>query len=435
MPEPKMRTSPTEAWLLVGQLDGRASLPAPMDMLGGVSHLMRLACEASMAGCTRVIVVSSDAIDLAAVQSDPRFKNATLTLARTAPTGGPEDAILVIRGDRVFHRDMPKAVIRAWNESTADVAKIIGAEHDAVLVTDRTLASRLHAVAPEPHGIQEELARHETATAAVPYFGFTAKPTTPAEVRTAERTLIWSLRKSADGMVAKLINRRISHPITYLLRNTPISPNHVTAVALLCAIVGGIVISRGSYLAGAIGMFLVNFGSIVDGVDGEIARLRYQFSQSGQWFDTIADDVATVAYTTGCMISLRASGAAWVMPLWAVATSCFLLTQGTQYFLIRVVYKSGDLAAIPWAFQSSAFLSQQPTGFWPRLRANIPKMLKRDFAVAMFTLAAFLGFLEVPLLGFSTGAIIFFGVFVTQFARNFRTLPRRRALGADIHTT
>ncbi|HEY4182060.1 MAG TPA: CDP-alcohol phosphatidyltransferase family protein [Kofleriaceae bacterium] len=426
---PTEHTAPTEAWLLMGRIDGRAALPAPLDELGGVSHLLRLACEAAMAGCKRVFVIwnESTPLDLSAVQNDRRF-SATLTLVSTPPAGDAHDSVLVVRGDRVFHRDMPKAAIRAWNGSAGHVAKVDGAEHDAVFVSTRETAASVAAVAADAQGIQAQLDRYaaETSVAPVPYLGFTAAPLDRAGVRKAERSLVWSLRKSADGIAAKLINRHISLPITYLIRRVPILPNHVTAIALLCAIAGGVVISRGGYLMGAIGMLLVNLGSIVDGIDGELARLRFQFSRAGQWFDTVADDLANIAYTTGIMVSLSSTSlSSWSTPLWAIATTCFVLTQGTQYYLIRVVYNSGDLAAIPWAFQSSEFLSQQPKGVWPWITATAPKMLKRDFAVTVFTLAACLGHVEVPLIGFAGGAIIFFCVFATQFARNFRSLPRR----------
>jgi phosphatidylglycerophosphate synthase len=217
--------------------------------------------------------------------------------------------------------------------------------------------------------------------------------------------------------------------MTWLLMRTRVLPNHVTLAALACAIAGAVVISRGGYAAGAAGMLLVELGSIVDGVDGELARLKFLFSRTGQWLDTVVDDVANVCYSTGIMLNLTAAGVTWAQPLWLAATIGFVLTQSSQYWLITRVYHSGDLAAIPWAFQSTAFLSQRPRGVWPWLKATAPKLLKRDSAVTIFTIFALAGHLDWVLVAYCTGALVFFVVFFVQFARNAGAV--RRALRRD----
>ena len=110
----------------------------------------------------------------------------------------------------------------------------------------------------------------------------------------------------------------------------------------------------------------------------------------------------------------------------ATALGCFAVTQTTQYLLISLVYKSGDLAAIPWAFQSHEFLSARPTGFVAWVKATVPKMLKRDFALTMFVVFALIGRLDAILLVFSAGAIAFFVVFWIQFLRNRQSVRAAR---------
>src|SRR5262249_28320561 len=121
-------------------------------------------------------------------------------------------------------------------------------------------------------------------------------------------------------------------------------------------------------------------------------------------------------YVSGVMVSLATTGATWAIPLGLAALGAFAMTQLAQYTLIRFVYRSGDLAAIPWAFQSAATLSR--TGW----RAAIPQLLKRDFVVSLFVAFAALGHLDWILVTFATGAFIFFAVFIVQLARNWRTL-------------
>ena len=434
-----MRHAPREGWILAGTLDGRPAAPGLLEELAGIPHALRLAGELALAGIARITVVwcgGGAPPDLGAIAADPRLASrARLTVATEPPAGDDADAIAVVRADRVFHRDMPKQAIAAWRgvrEPGARLAKVAGDEHDAVLVADRAAARRLAARAAEAGGIAAEVAALATApggiaTAPVPYLGFTTAAEGARARRRAERQLVWSLRKSADGIAAKLLNRHVSLPISWLLCRTPVHPNHVTIVAFLCALAGGITLSRGGYLAGVIGMLLVELGSIVDGIDGELARLKFLFSRLGQWLDTVADDLGNIAYTTGAAVNLHLAGATWAAPLAAAAVTAFALTQGTQYYLIARVYRSGDLAAIPWAFQSSEFLSQRPRGLVPWVKATVPKLLKRDFAVTLFTISAIAGHLEVILLVFSAGAFAFFAVFFVQLARNWRSIQGHRA--------
>jgi 1L-myo-inositol 1-phosphate cytidylyltransferase / CDP-L-myo-inositol myo-inositolphosphotransferase len=427
-----MRTGPSEGWILAGVLDGVDAAPALAENVAGLPYVLRLALDLAVAGAKRIIVLWQGPADppaLDAILADKRLTSrAQVTVASAPPTGDDADAVVVLRADRVYHRDMPKQAIAAWKSSTAPVAVIAGAEHDAVTVTDRAGARRLAEAALRPGGLADARARAtDVATAEVPYKGFTTAAPDRRALRRAERRLVWSLRKSADGIAAKLLNRHISLPFTWLLMRTPVHPNHSTVVAFLCAVVGAVIIGQGGWAAGALGMFFVELGSIVDGIDGELARLKYLFSRVGQWMDTVSDDLANIAYVTGITINLTAAGTTWALPLGVVALTCFAITQSTQYYLITTVYKSGDLAAIPWAFQSSEFLSSRPTGLVATIKATIPKMLKRDFAVTMFFVFALIGHLEVILLIFSAGAIAFFLVFWVQFFRNLESVRAARA--------
>ena len=201
--------------------------------------------------------------------------------------------------------------------SESRIAKVAGDEHDGVVVTDRATATVLARVAAEPGKLAAALHQRaprcnrmgstpsdDVALAPVPYLGFTTAAADRSALRRAERRLVWSLRKSADGIASKLLNRHLSLPITWLLMRTRVIPNHVTLTALVCALIGSVVIAQGGYAAGAAGMLLVELGSIIDGVDGELARLKFLFSRAGQWLDTIVDDVANICYSGGIMLTL-----------------------------------------------------------------------------------------------------------------------------------
>ena len=420
-----MSRTPKEGWILAGRLDATRVVPSPFEAVAGVSHLLRTALELALAGCTRIVVVwqgEDSAPDISGIAADARLASrAKLELAQNAPEEGTSETILIARGDRIFHRDIPKILAREIASGSLASAEIAGDEYDAVFAADRKVALELATASASAGGLAVSIealrASGRVGSCEPPWLGFSVAASSPSEVRRAEKLLVRSLKKTADGYAARVFNRHISLFFTSFLMRTRIHPNVITMLAFASAFSGGLVIAGGGYWHGVVGMLLVEWGSIVDGIDGELARLTCRFSKLGQWMDTVTDDISNVCYWTGCMLSLREMGVEWAFPVWLVAVCLFSITQLTQYFLIAVIYKSGDLAAIPWAFQSSEFLSSRPVGFWPRIKAGIPKFLKRDFAVSLFVVCAFAGRLDIVLLISAAGAVGFFVAFAIQFAR------------------
>jgi len=56
---------------------------------------------------------------------------------------------------------------------------------------------------------------------------------------------------------------------------------------------GCALIATGGYAAAVAGFGLAQLQSVLDGCDGELARVRFQQSAIGEWLDTITDDVLT----------------------------------------------------------------------------------------------------------------------------------------------
>jgi hypothetical protein len=117
----------------------------------------------------------------------------------------------------------------------------------------------------------------------------------------AEWALIRRMNKSFEGPVDALINWRFSMRITRLLarRSLAVTPNHVTIVAILVGLVASWLASRGDRAAFAAAGVLLECNSILDSCDGELARLRYQYSKLGQWLDNLSDDVVDNLFGRG----------------------------------------------------------------------------------------------------------------------------------------
>jgi len=122
---------------------------------------------------------------------------------------------------------------------------------------------------------------------------------TPAMRREAERRLGQALRKATDGPISRMINRRISVPISLMLARTRITPDQISVFNLLLGIVAGLLFASTSYAVLVAAGILLQVASILDGCDGEVARVTLRTSPHGQWMDTITDNISYVALLTG----------------------------------------------------------------------------------------------------------------------------------------
>ncbi|MFV2064788.1 MAG: HAD hydrolase-like protein [Chloroflexota bacterium] len=114
---------------------------------------------------------------------------------------------------------------------------------------------------------------------------------TPQDRAMAERLLSSQLTKPNDGWVASHLNRPLSRRVftPLLLRLVPgVTPNQVSALSLAVAGGAGLGFFLGQPLLGAA---LVQLASVLDGSDGEIARLKKMESPFGGFLDSLFDRI------------------------------------------------------------------------------------------------------------------------------------------------
>ncbi len=132
---------------------------------------------------------------------------------------------------------------------------------------------------------------------------------TEEDRRIAERKLDLWLVKPTDGMYARL-NRRMSIPISRQLIKFPITANMVTIFTLGVGFASGSFFALGGYLNTLQGAMLCLWSSILDGCDGEVARLKLQDSAFGCWLETVCDYLFYLFLFVGMTLGLwRSSGA------------------------------------------------------------------------------------------------------------------------------
>jgi phosphatidylglycerophosphate synthase len=125
----------------------------------------------------------------------------------------------------------------------------------------------------------------------------------PEDRISAERKLDRWLVKPTDGVFARM-NRRISIPISRQLIKLPLTPNMVSLFTLMVGFVSGLLFASGSYWNVLAGAVLSVWASILDGCDGEVARLKLLESNFGCWLETICDYLYYLFIFAGMAIGL-----------------------------------------------------------------------------------------------------------------------------------
>jgi len=110
--------------------------------------------------------------------------------------------------------------------------------------------------------------------------------------RKAQKSILRKLTKFSDGPVSRYLNRPISTRITRFLVKTKVTPNQISFFSFLLCLISSVLFLKGGYATLLAGAILAQIASIIDGCDGEIARLKYQSSAFGGWFDAVLDRYA-----------------------------------------------------------------------------------------------------------------------------------------------
>ena len=104
------------------------------------------------------------------------------------------------------------------------------------------------------------------------------------------------LSKESDGYISKTLNRPISTFFSRFFAEYPIPPVYFTALTAILALVMTYVLLTGGEAGILWGCLLFHVASVVDGIDGEIARAKYQTSFSGAKLDTTIDMITNILF-------------------------------------------------------------------------------------------------------------------------------------------
>ncbi|HET9621744.1 MAG TPA: CDP-alcohol phosphatidyltransferase family protein [Kofleriaceae bacterium] len=238
--------------------------------------------------------------------------------------------------------------------------------------------------------------------------------------RRAEWAVIRRMNKSFEGPVDALINWRFSMRITRVLaqRSLAVTPNHVTIAAIIVGLGAAWLASRGGWLFGAVAGVLLEINSILDSCDGELARLRFQYSRLGQWLDNLSDDIVDNLFLIAVGVGL---GGVW--PWLGLAAACGRwLVSATTYLDVYRRTGTGDVFAFRWWFETGKATADDvydPTSPVTWLRS----FGRRDTYVFVWMIALAVGFAPWVV----CHGLVIAGVNVSLLVLHFTAFRHRRA--------
>ncbi len=154
-------------------------------------------------------------------------------------------------------------------------------------------AAALGAGTDSPSDVHARVLANPRAEAADDRGAFSAAAP-PSAAAAAAAALYARMAKPNDGYLARF-DRKLSLAITRLLLPFPVTPNQVTAVSLALGLFGAWWLAAPSGLRQFEGALILWFCALLDGSDGEIARLKHHITPRGGEFDLWADHFAHLA--------------------------------------------------------------------------------------------------------------------------------------------
>lgn len=365
-----------DAWILV---DGRPEWRADV---AGLAVLTRTIAAAARAGAQHVQVVLCG-------QSAASASAWPALLARQTTGMSPPPSVS-FADDLANHATPPAARIIVTRPIVFDPREVAGllASNEAVTAIRRPgeQASGLWLLAGDslrsiPSSSPQLLAWLESQSPTIHDPGDSlCDEWRPAQADAIRTKVFAQARKVSDSWVARNVDRRVSLALTRHLVQTRLTPNQITLGATAIGLLGVGMLGWATYTSQLLGALFLTASIIVDGCDGEVARIKFLESEFGRKLDFFLDNVVNVA-------ALFAVGAGYA---WR---------SGETLHLYASTANAGAATVAIWPVYSLYFRTakqgvrvgaQTPVRLQPsvdRLDQLIEGIAGRDFAYAILALA------------------------------------------------
>lgn len=224
-----------------------------------------------------------------------------------------------------------------------------------------------------------------------------------ARLAELSKFILKSTGKGADGLVSRYLNRPVSRFISgWLLRIPRVRPIHGTLLTAITALAMAASLIWGGQDGLVLGAILFHAASVIDGVDGEIARATMSSSEFGAKLDTVTDGITNIAFL--CLTSLNLWWQDERMAAVFGAIGLALLTIGLAALGLRSIAQGG-------AFTFDAVKNEfraKPS----RIGRALAAVTSRDFYAAAFAVCAILNTVPWALLVFAVAAGIWLATII-----------------------
>jgi phosphatidylglycerophosphate synthase len=232
----------------------------------------------------------------------------------------------------------------------------------------------------------------------------------------AEDAVFAQLLRGDLGIVARHLNKPVSFRITrYLLCHLPFTPNQVTVTAALVGLCGAALVTTGRRWPMLLGFFLAHMQSVLDGCDGELARVRFQQSKIGEWLDTYVDEmINTVLFACTGIGIWRATGSQLALAVGLSAAAIHIFYDTVALTELRRQGQGGDLMHIRWWIAGGLNMKNRTGQKRGDLLVIAHGFTRRDFFIFAFLVYALAG---VPFLALAHASIIAAGQLVLTISQ------------------
>src|SRR5574337_331667 len=383
------------ATVLIMMTKGSGEKIPPDTVVAGIPLLRRIVMAASRAGCHEILVVDTGRPGLTRLLAGTR---AVLLSPDKLTEHSYSNRILVLAGNL-----LPRPSLLTHLTGMPLCAETMHIPTDGIAVVETADPSAFLSMVGRAHddlSLFSALERTYQKTGALIGGGDWVRISNQADLRHAEWWLLRGLIKDTEGFMSRHFERKISLAVTRRLVRTDITPNQMTAVSVAIGLLGALFFlsfTPAYQLTGAL-LFLLH--SILDGCDGEIARLKYLESRLGGildfWGDNVVHSAVFICIGLGWQMAIAAS-----CPL-AFAISAVIGTLLSAGFVYRQTMR--DKTSEGPLF-TSITTSEAPS----RLTALADSLTRRDFIYLVVILSAF-GKAQWFLVLAAFGAPIFFFV-------------------------
>ena len=390
------------------------SIDSILARVGALPVLLRAILGAQKAGARRIVVV----VDHAAARRVQEELRCTKRLpdnvewfepvaGEIAPIlreiGASEDRIVLVAADRTYHPSLHRRAAE-W-EGTKALALTTDGQPAGIYAFTTPAAIDLLKRCPRETRTVEELHKWLTSADGVICESVPSdrwqRVSSPEDRLLAEQKLNKWLVKPTDGVLARM-NRKVSIPISRQLIKFPITPNMVSLFTLGVGFLAGTFFALGGRRNMLLGAILSVFASILDGSDGEVARLTLQDSAFGCWLETVCDYLYYVFIFAGMTIGLLGRGPIYMV--WGT----MLFFGAVASFLTTALQRRRMAGARPEQYLSlwQAQASRRPANPFLYLGRHTEFLIRRCCMPYLFLAFALFGATYMAFIGAAVGANI-----------------------------